>query len=583
MVSFTNSRRSFTFNRRRTVVALVLCAWLVLAGRLVQVQLGQREHFQERAQLQQTWVEPIPVPPGDLVDRNGRLLATTIRCQSLYVNPSLIDDPESFARRLAQALATDPATLEDRITQDPSRQFLWVKRRLSESEAQRIRDLDFPSGVWGFRQEFRRQYPQGVLAAHVIGLRDIDGVGRGGAEQAFDNLLRGREGQRQLVRDARGYVIEVLQEVTQTPRQGQTVVLTIDSVVQLIAERELDAVMQKWRPRSACAIVLDPHTGEILAMASRPTFDPNASAESDPAGWPNRAISVEFEPGSTIKPCIVAWAIEEGVIDPRQQFDCEQGAYGMAGRVLHDHRPYGVLSVGDILVKSSNIGMAKIGEQLSNQRLYEAAAEFGFGRTTGIELPGELSGTLRPLAEWTSYSTGSIPMGQELASTPLQVIAAHAVLANGGRRVTPHVLLRAGENTNVTHSVSARVVSEETAHWIVREPLTQVIEHGTGTLARIDSLQVFGKSGTAQKIDPETGRYAPDRYVCSFVCGAPAEDPAVLVLVSVDEPSAPGSHYGGSVAAPAAAQVLQCVLAHLSGRPGMQLSSISAPKESAHR
>jgi cell division protein FtsI (penicillin-binding protein 3) len=580
MSSLTNSKRTFALNRQRAVVAAVVCAWLILAGRLVHVQLGQRARFQERAQLQQTWVAPIPARPGDLVDRDGRLLATTTCCQSLYINPSLIDDPERVAHLLEQALAINSADLLDRITHDPSRQFVWVKRRLSESEAQSVGELNLPPGVWGLRQEFRRQYPQGTLAAHVIGMRDIDGIGRGGAEQAFDSLLRGRDGQRRLVRDARGYVIEILQEVTQAPQQGETVVLTIDSIVQLIAERELDAVMRDWRPRSACAIVLDPGTGEVLAMASRPTFDPNVPAEVDSSAWPNRALSAAFEPGSTIKPCLVAWAVDARVIDSREQFDCEQGAYRMAGRVLHDHHPYGVLSVSDILVKSSNIGMAQIGERLSNPRLYEAAADFGFGRKIGIELPGELPGTLRPLEEWTSYSTGSIPMGQELACTPLQVIAAHAVLANGGKRVTPHVLLRAGENGNLAdHSVGTRILSEETARWIVREPLTQVIERGTGTGARIDGLQVFGKSGTAQKVNPETGLYSSDRYVCSFVCGAPAQAPAVLVLVSVDEPSAPGNHYGGTVAAPAAAEILRRALAHLSVRREMEIISAAGPED----
>lgn len=556
--------RSLTINRQRTVKAVVLLVWLILAARLVHVQLVQGDRFRAQARRQQTWVEPIPARPGDLLDRRGRLLATTVRVQSLYVNPSLIEEPEHFVESLHPAIAIDSADLLERITRDPSREFLWVQRRLSDTEADAVRALDLPAGTWGLRPEFHRRYPQGTLAAHVIGLRDIDGVGRGGAEEAFDSLIRGQDGRRRLVRDARGYVIEVLEEVTQPPRHGASVVLTIDSVVQLIAERQLDWLMQEWKPRGACAIVLDPQSGDVLAMASRPTFDPNAPGGADPEAWSNRALSAVFEPGSTIKPCIVAWAVDRGIIDPGEEFDCARGAYRMGGRTLHDHHPYGVLSVSDILVKSSNIGMARIGERMSNQRLYAAVTDFGFGQKTGIDIPGELSGMVHPLDEWTSYSTGSIPMGQELTATPLQVITAHSVLANGGQSVTPHVLSGiAGRTTRISRTRGAPIVNEENAHWIVQGPLTGVVERGTGTQARVEGLSVFGKSGTAQKVDPATGRYAADRHVCSFVCGAPAGNPELLVLVSVDEPTADGSHFGGTVAAPAAAVILRQSLSHL--------------------
>lgn len=559
-----NGAQLLTINRRRATTAIVVLIWSILAVRLVCVQWVQRDGFHARAQHQQTWSEPIPARPGDLLDREGRLLATTVQLPSLFVNPSLIDQPDVVARSLASAVGIDAEALRERLAEDASREFLWVKRRLNAAEEQAVRDLALPPAMWGFRQEFQRRYPQGTVAAHVVGLRDIDGVGRGGAEEAFDRLLRGSDGQRRMVRDARGYVIEVLEEVTQPPRHGETVVLTIDSVVQLIAERQLDVIMREWSPHSACAIVLDPRTGEVLAMASRPTFDPNAPGRAVPDAWSNRALSAVFEPGSTIKPCIVAWAIERGVLDPDEEIDCGRGAYRMNGRVLHDHHPYGVLSVGDILVKSSNIGMARIGERLSNERLHNAVTGFGFGSRTGIELPGELPGTVRPLEDWTPYSTGSIPMGQELACTPLQVIAAHAVLANGGRRVTPHVLSRApGSGTRLHRPSGEQVLSEATAAWIVRGPMRDVVERGTGRRARIDGLAIFGKSGTAQKIDPASGGYSSDRHVCSFVCGAPAENPELLVLVSVDEPSAPGTHQGGAVAAPAAAAILRDALSYL--------------------
>src|SRR5205807_6358871 len=251
------------------------------------------------------------------------------------------------------------------------------------------------------------------------------GRGQGGIEQSLDGILRGRDGSRELVQDARGRVIEVREDSETPPRHGQTVVLTLDTVIQVYAERALDEVVAQWKPKSACAIVLDSKTGDILAMASRPAFDPNEAADIPPEAWKNRPIADMYEPGSTFKPFVVAWGLAAGCIRHDEVFDCENGEYHMGRRVLHDHHRYGRLPVVDILVKSSNIGMAKIGERMGNARLFQAATAFGFGARTGIELPGELAGRVRPLKQWNAYSTGSVPMGQEVAATPLQLIAAY--------------------------------------------------------------------------------------------------------------------------------------------------------------
>jgi cell division protein FtsI/penicillin-binding protein 2 len=523
----------------------------------LQIQLVQRAEFTARAAQQQSFDEIIPARPGDILDRNGRLLATTTQTQSLYVDPGRIENDWDVALMLGQALVVDPDRLYERLWRSQDKQFLWVKRRLSDSELELVRGLNLPRSAWGFRPEFQRHYPQGRLAAHVLGLRDIDGVGRGGVEQGLNDLLRGRDGKRSLVRDARGFVLEVADAATVPPQAGQSVRLTIDSVIQFHAERRLDALMDECRPVSACAIVLDPQTGEVLAMASRPDFDPNHPDRVPAAAWTNQAIAAAYEPGSTFKPFVVAQALEDEVLVRDEEFDCERGSYRMGRRVLHDHHPYGRLTVIDILVKSSNIGMTKIGERLTNARLYAAATAFGFGRRTGIELPGEIPGLVRPLSEWNGYSTGSVPMGQELAATPLQVIAAHAVLANQGRQITPHLLLTTEAGPARARAVvSSQVVSAATARWLVEGPMVDVVERGTGQKARIEGLHVFGKSGTAQKVDPATGRYSATRHVSSFVCGAPADDARVLVLVSVNEPTA-GSYFGGTVAAPAAADILR--------------------------
>jgi cell division protein FtsI/penicillin-binding protein 2 len=351
---------------------------------------------------------------------------------------------------------------------------------------------------------------------------------------------------------------------------GASIRLTIDSVLQLFVERELDGVMDEWRPTSACAIVLDPQTGDVLAMASRPAFNPNETRDVPENAWINTAIASTFEPGSTFKPSVIAWGLEHGQITSDEEFDCEHGSYRMRGRILHDHHPYGRLDVAGILIKSSNIGMAKIGERLGNPQLHEAAVQFGFGRRTGIELPGELPGTLHPLKEWTSYSTGSIPMGQELSATPLQVLTSLATLANGGQAISPHLLQGiVGARDEARNVVSTEVVSASTAAWIVQTALVGVVERGTGQNAKIKGVNVFGKSGTAQKIDPATGRYSTSRYVGSFACGAPAENPRAVVLVSINEPTAGHSYYGGTVAAPAAAAILKRTLGHLAAEDAM--------------
>jgi cell division protein FtsI/penicillin-binding protein 2 len=558
--------------RIRFLLGMLMTAGVVLAVRLVQLQWFDRDQFAERANRQRTFVVTMTSRPGDIVDRNGRLLATTVSVRSLYVVPALIANPMPIARDIALVLDMDADLLAKRLRSKRSKQFLWVKRRLTVQQAAKIRALRLPAEMWGFRREFLRRYPQGRLAAHILGLRGIDGNGRGGVEQKFDAILHGRDGLRVLVRDARGRVIDVDDAARRPPQHGRTIVLTLDAIVQLYVERELDELVEQWRPRSACAVVVDPRSSELLAMASWPTFDPNNPVDVPAAAWKNTVIASMYEPGSTFKPFVVAWAIDHNVVACDETFDCENGSYRMGRRVLHDHPRHGVLSVSDILVKSSNIGMAKIGERLTNSGLYNATVAFGFGRRTGTELPGEIFGLVRPLSGWDSYSTGSIPMGQELAVTPLQLIVAYAALANGGKLANPRLVLRdvdaitgvdGAYREPIVSPVVSQTVSAETARWLVTGPLRNVVERGTGRQAQLDSYDVFGKTGTAQKLDRSTGRYSSTRLVCSFICGAPVDNPQVLVLVLVDEPTIGTSHFGGVVSAPAASRILLKTLRHL--------------------
>jgi len=349
-----------------------------------------QETFASRAVRQQVSPEPIFARPGDILDRKGRLLATPISVPSLYVNPSRIEDAKEVAGRIAKVLNLDAQQLQHKIEKNSERQFIWVKRHLTKQQGATIEELNFPHEMVGLRDEFKRFYPQESLAAHVIGLRNIDGEGQGGAEQAFDEYLKGENGVRRFVRDARGVVLEVLEEVTQPPRNGNTVVLTIDTVMQLHTENSLDDLIAEHHPVGACAIVLDSTNGEVLAMASRPTFNPSAPGDLVEHAWKNLAISAVYEPGSTFKPLVVGWGLDQGLLKTDETFNCEWGTYRMGRRVLHDHHSYGDLSLTDVLVKSSNIGMAKVGEKLGNSQLYSMARAFGFGKRTGLELAGEV-------------------------------------------------------------------------------------------------------------------------------------------------------------------------------------------------
>lgn len=552
----------------------------MLIGRLVQIQWWQQGQFSSRATRQQEHRETLPARPGDLFDRRGRLLASTVTVSGVFVDPARVTDSFRTACTLAQVTSQNPTEIQQRILDHREKRFLWIKRRLTESEVDALLTSNLPSEEWGLQQEYVRVYPQGALAAHILGWRDIDQIPHGGVEETFHARLMGETGTRTVVRDARGFVIGVNEEKTLLPRNGQDVHLTIDIMSQWYLEQRLDLLMQSHQPLGACAIAIDPMSGEILAMASRPSFHPAHPEDAPVNSWRNLAIQAAYEPGSTIKPVLVAAGLDRGLVQPTDTIDCERGAYRMGPRVLHDHHRYVVLSLKDILVKSSNIGMAKIGEKLTNTGMHEVLARFNFGRKTGIELPGELPGTLHPLEKWTIYSTGSIPMGQEMQATPLQILAAHSALANRGRWITPHLLRSDKDQRAVSPNVvSTDILSSTSTRWVVEEALTDVVRRGTGTKAQLDQYQLFGKTGTAQKMDPD-GRYSHTRHISSFVCGAPIENPRLVVIVTVDEPTRGGSDYGGIVAAPVAAGIVSDLLKYMQV-PCASPSSQQTPSQTA--
>lgn len=543
---------------------LIVCAWIVILGRLIHLQGAQRTLMNDRVARQSLFSEVIPARPGEILDRNGHVLAMTIMCDSLYAVPCEIDNLWEFSWKVSSSLNLNADELYQRLQENRDKQFLWIKRRMDEPQMTAFRALQLPRETWGLRREYLRRYPQGGYASHVLGIRDIDNEGRGGLEQGLNDSIRGEDGRRVMTRDARGIVMEVAAEQSRPPQHGQSVVSTIDLMIQIRTEEHMDQLMDQWKPLGACAIVMEPHSGEILAMVSRPAFRPDLLLNTDPAAWKNLAISAVFEPGSTFKPFIVGWALEHNQLGREEMIDCSFGAYRMGPRILHDHHSYGALSVEDVLVKSSNIGMARIAERIGLESLYEATCSFGFGRRTGIELPGELPGIVQPFKRWNIYSLGSVPMGQELAVTPLQLITAHAAIANGGKLIRPR-LVRSDRSGSInlvapTVDVETPLLSSDHCNWLVQHPMKGVVERGTGKSAKTPGISMFGKTGTAQKLDPDTGTYSDHAWVLSFLCGAPAENPEVLVLVMVDEPSEKGVQYGGTVAAPAAAKILQSTL-----------------------
>ena len=545
--------------RDRLALAAVLLGVAAVGGRLGQLALVEGGELRASAVRQRQRTAELPARPGDLLDRHGRLLATTVTADSLFVVPRELpaDRLDAACAALAAAAGTDPAGLNDRVRRNRDGWFAWVRRRLDPAAADRVRAaaaLELPAAAWGFRPEFRRRTPLGAVGGSLVGLRDLAGDGVSGLERALDDRLRGVPGVRTTLRDARGRPRAVLRGRSRPPASGDDVTLTIDAAVQRFAEAELDRLEGSFAPVWCCLLVTDPKTGEILAAASRPAFDPNDPAGAPPAAWTHHAFGTAFEPGSTVKPLFVGAALADGAVAPDERIDCEGGRWWMPnGRALRDVSRRGLLTPADILVHSSNIGTAKIAARLGPVRLHAAAAAFGFGRPTGAEMPSESPGLLRPLGEWTDYSPASVAIGHEFTATAVQLAAAHGALANGGRLLRP-TLVRGGAN-----AAESRVLPGDWAAWLVAGPLTGVVDRGTARGVRTGGLALFGKTGTAQLWDEEAGRYSDDRTVASAVIGGPSKAPRALAVCVAYDPRGE-TRGGGSVAAPAAAAAVRFAL-----------------------
>jgi len=493
---------------------------------------------------------------------------------SLFLDPADLDagQLECTAQQLSNALGLSYAEVSQQLSnaQTMERRFLWIARRLDVDRGNQILALELP-GIHPVIEP-KRFYPNGSLASHVLGYVGIDGQGLGGVEHSYNSKIKGEPGELFLEKDATGRAYESF-EIPAKP--GQTVVLTIDQTIQYHAEQALQAAVSRSHAKSGTAIVLDPRTGEILALANAPTFDPNKVSDSIADARSNWALQNIYEPGSTFKIVAFSAAIDRKLAKPEDHIDCQMGAITVAGRVVHDHHPFGSLTLVEALAKSSNVGAIKLGIRVGDESMYDYITRYGFGSRTGIELMGETPGILRKVDRWQPSSIGSIAIGQEIGVTPLQMVSAYGAVANDGVRIAPHIV-REVRNANGSVLFSAqpqqrRVINAETAI-ALRGMLEGVTLHGTAKKAQLDGYSAAGKTGTAQKIDPRTRGYSATKFVGSFVGFAPVNNPQVAIIVVIDEPA--GAYHGGDVAAPVFREIAEQILPALNVEPDIETTAI---------
>jgi len=549
-------------HRRLYILGTLFLLWAgFVCGRLVQLQIFRYGDLQQHAIRQQQRTIEVAPKRGIIYDRQGHELAMSILVDSVFAVPSEIPDPTTAAALLGRILKSDPNELRARF--QASRTFTWVARKVDAEAAERIRSLNL-RGIY-FQKEPKRFYPKRELAAQILGYVGMDDEGLSGVERAYDERLQGRPGQMLISVDARK---RWFGRVEREPEPGENVVLTLDESIQYIAEKELEAAMKETHAAAGTVIVQNPHTGEVLALANRPTFNPNWSRGMKPEQLKNRAVSDVYEPGSTFKIVTLSAALDQKLTNPDELVDCQMGSIVVGGRRIRDHKPFGVLKVSDVLARSSDVGAIKIGLRLGEERLDHYIRAYGFGSQTGIELPGETRGLAKPVSRWSKVSIGAISMGQEIGVSPMQLVSMVSTVANDGVWTAPRIVAATTEPRSTPQMVvfhpaqQRRVVSPLTAAEM-RHMLEGVVEnpHGTGKKAVLEGYTSAGKTGTAQKVDPATGTYSRTKYIASFAGFAPVNNPAITVVVILDSPV--GLHQGGQVSAPVFQRVAQQVLAYL--------------------
>jgi len=552
------------------LLGLICVAMAGLVGRLAYIQVEMRPALLAWSERRQCSEVPLPGRRGAILDRRGRVLAGSHDAPMVYADPRAIEDRSAAARDLGMVLGMPAEEVSRLLSRPTSPGFVVIRRGVPAHEAREVESLKIP-GV-GVANQPTRTYPMGPVAAHVIGFVGSDGGGLEGIERSLDKVLRGRDGKRVVYRDTKRRAVFQQPDSYESPEDGKHVVLTLDSAMQEVLETEIRGAVERFKAESGLGLLMCPQTGAILALACYPTYNPVEAGKVAADLRRNRVLTDPVEPGSIFKPFVMAGAFEHNLARPSETIFCHNGLYATGKRRLHDHHPYGHLTVEQILTKSSNIGMAILGQRLGNARMHETLSKFGFGRRTGIDLPGEGLGLFMPLKAWNSFTTTSVPMGHEMALTPIQLATGFAVLVNGGRLVRPYVVSAIADldgqviEDRRPEVDPPQVISAETAA-TMHELLVKTVNEGTGRPSQLAKWQVMGKTGTAQ-IPRFGGRgYEPNAYLGSFMAAAPASDPSVVALVMIRKPDRRIAYYGGAVAAPTVKVVLEQVLAYMGAPP----------------
>ena len=554
---------------------LCFCVFAIFSAllyQLVRIQIIDHKKYSDLAFSQQCKKQDIPTRRGLIFDRKGSKLAESIQVGSVFADPLFIKDKKKTSKILSDVLGLNKAQVAKLLNK--KKRFVWIKRRISDEQEEALRQLHL-KGV-SIRREYKRVYPHDKLCSQVLGFTDIDENGLGGIESSLNQVISGSNGSRVVEKDGRQHQFSTVKGETVSAKYGDSVFLTIDCNIQSIVEEELEKACSKWNPNSGIAIAMNPSTGEVLAMANYPTFNPNFVRNSNLEERRNRAITDCFEPGSLIKTLIVSGALDNGLVKEDETFFCYNGAYKVNGgrRIVRDSHSYGDLSVSDIVVHSSNIGMAQLGQRLKKQRLHTYLKDFAFGEKTGIQLPGEVRGIVRPLNLWSVDSEISVSFGYETAVTPIQMVTAFCSIANGGTLLKPRIISKitdySGKRVKKRYEAPARirrVFSPKIAREVMAPILEVVVKEGTGKRAMLFTHRVAGKTGTAKKLKRVGNKMKySNKYIGSFVGFAPVDEPKICVLVSLNEPNN-GAYYGGTVAAPAVGNIIERTLGYMEFGP----------------
>jgi cell division protein FtsI (penicillin-binding protein 3) len=555
--------RRINWVARAAMIALTT-AFVGLVGRVVQLQAHPPAQI-ARLEGSQTSTVKIQDTRGKIEDRDGRILVGTVAVKQLFVDPKLVTDFATFSARISSALGMNGVDIEKKISARADKRYVVINRELSDDQIDKLKSFKLPG--LGTDTRMVRRYPQGQLAAHILGVADSAGKGIEGIEKIQNARLTGTPGHIEYLRDAQRRPLWIEDAGYKLPQDGESIRLSIDSVVQSIVEKELADACQQYDAESGSVVMLNPYTGEVLAMANYPSIEPASFGTSPADRRRNRAVTDTFEPGSTFKPFVWSFATELGFAKPHEMIDCTtSGSWVSAnGRHLHDAHPVGLVDWETVLVKSSNIGMATVGQRMGSEPIFNAITSFGFGQRTQSGLPGEVRGKVRPFARWTTFSVTSVPMGQEVSVTAIQMARAFSVFANGGYLPKPTYLALDPMDAAIAAADQRVVLKPETVSE-TRQVLRRVVTEGTGKKADSPLYDIFGKTGTAQ-IAGGKGGYIPDAYIGSFVCSAPLENPQVVVECVIRRPNKSKGYYGGTVAAPAARRIIEQTLNYMGVAP----------------